>query len=166
MSKIPTTFFVFIPNIFGSVFSPILGHLTTKSDVYSFGVVLLEMLSGQRVVDKNRPSGKHSLVDWAKPYLAHKRKIFRVLDSRLEGQYTLDVAHAVGNLSLRCLSVDPRFRPNMAEIVKELEQLPDPKGTRPRRHSSHGTRVRKLNTGDHEAGDGNRPENYLRPQAL
>ncbi|KAE8678912.1 Protein kinase APK1A [Hibiscus syriacus] len=52
------------------------GHLTAKSDVYSFGVVLLEMLSGRRAVDKNRPSGEHNLVDWAKPYLANKRKIF------------------------------------------------------------------------------------------
>ncbi|KAI5016786.1 hypothetical protein ZWY2020_014005 [Hordeum vulgare] len=37
------------------------GHLTTKSDVYSFGVVLLEMLSGRRAVDKNRPTGEHNL---------------------------------------------------------------------------------------------------------
>ncbi|RYR70237.1 hypothetical protein Ahy_A03g016744 isoform A [Arachis hypogaea] len=37
------------------------GHLTAKSDVFSFGVVLLEMLSGRRAVDKNRPSGQHNL---------------------------------------------------------------------------------------------------------
>ncbi|KAE8727686.1 Serine/threonine-protein kinase BIK1 [Hibiscus syriacus] len=51
------------------------GHLSAKSDVYSFGVVLLEMLSGRRAVDKNRPSREHNLVDWAKPYLANKRKM-------------------------------------------------------------------------------------------
>ncbi|KAI3678309.1 hypothetical protein L6452_37596 [Arctium lappa] len=120
------------------------GHLTTKSDVYSFGVVLLEMLSGRRAVDKNRPSGEHSLVEWAKPYLAHKRKLFRVLDNRLEGQYTIDGAHAAANLSLRCVSMDPRFRPNMVEVVKELEQLQDPKGmTRARRHSVNETQGRR-----------------------
>ncbi|KAG0466562.1 hypothetical protein HPP92_018142 [Vanilla planifolia] len=52
------------------------GHLTAKSDIYSFGVVLLEMLSGRRALDKNRPSGEHNLVEWAKPYLTNKRRIF------------------------------------------------------------------------------------------
>lgn len=138
------------------------GHLTSKSDVYSFGVVLLEMLSGRRAVDKNRPSGEHNLVEWAKPYLAHKRKLFRVIDNRLEGQYTLDGAHAVANVSLRCLSVDPRFRPNMTEVVKELEQLQDPMGARPRRHSSHG--IRKSRSGDCNATDGGGPTAYPRPR--
>ncbi|KAL1330757.1 hypothetical protein AAHE18_12G133100 [Arachis hypogaea] len=66
------------------------GHLTSKSDVYSFGVVLLEMLSGRRAIDKNRPSGEHNLVEWAKPYLSNKRRVFRVMDTRLEGQYSLE----------------------------------------------------------------------------
>ncbi|KAJ0809273.1 putative transferase, protein kinase RLK-Pelle-RLCK-VIIa-2 family [Helianthus annuus] len=141
------------------------GHLTSKSDVYSFGVVLLEMLSGQRVVDKTRPPGKYSLVEWAKPYLAHKRKIFRVLDNRLEGQYTPEAAHGVASLSLRCLSVDPRFRPTMTEVVKELERLQDPKAARPRRHSSHGTRPGKHSTGNLAASTGSGPAAYPRPQA-
>ncbi|XP_004487006.1 probable serine/threonine-protein kinase PBL9 [Cicer arietinum] len=102
------------------------GHLTTKSDVYSFGVVLLEMLSGKRSVDKNRPSGQHNLVEWAKPYLANKRKIFSVLDSRLEGQYSTDEAYKIATLALRCLSTESKFRPNMDEVVITLEQLKVP----------------------------------------
>ncbi|KAM0042700.1 putative protein kinase RLK-Pelle-RLCK-VIIa-2 family [Helianthus debilis subsp. tardiflorus] len=39
------------------------GHLTAKSDVYSFGVVLLEMLTGRRSMDKNRPNCEHNLVE-------------------------------------------------------------------------------------------------------
>uniref|UniRef100_A0A0D3C8B2 Protein kinase domain-containing protein n=1 Tax=Brassica oleracea var. oleracea TaxID=109376 RepID=A0A0D3C8B2_BRAOL len=54
------------------------GHLTTKSDVSSFRVVLLELLSGRRAMDRNRPSGERNLVEWAKPYLANKRKILRL----------------------------------------------------------------------------------------
>ncbi|KAL8215241.1 hypothetical protein R6Q57_004690 [Mikania cordata] len=141
------------------------GHLTSKSDVYSFGVVLLEMLSGQRVVDKTRPPGKYSLVEWSKPYLAHKRKIFRVIDNRLEGQYTPEAAHAVANVSLRCLSIEPKFRPTMTEVVKELERLQDPKATRPRRHSSHGTRPRRPSAGNLAGSDGDGPAAYPRPQA-
>lgn len=99
------------------------GHLTAKSDIYSFGVVLLEMLSARRAIDKNRPSGEHNLVEWAKPYLTNKRRIFRVMDPRLEGQYLLDQAQKAANLALQCLAVEPKFRPNMDEVVTALEQL-------------------------------------------
>ncbi|KAJ0979512.1 hypothetical protein J5N97_014986 [Dioscorea zingiberensis] len=103
------------------------GHLTSKSDVYSFGVVLLEMLSGRRAVDKNRPSGEHNLVEWAKPYLTSKRRFFRVLDSRLEGQYSMGGAQKAAALALQCLSSDARFRPSMDEVVSALEQLQNTK---------------------------------------
>ncbi|XP_057971229.1 probable serine/threonine-protein kinase PBL11 isoform X2 [Malania oleifera] len=105
------------------------GHLTAKSDVYSFGVVLLEMLSGRRVLDKNRPFGEHNLVEWAKPCLGNKQKIFRVLDGRLEGQYSLGRALKAASLTLHCLSPEHKLRPSMNEVVTALEQLQDPKGT-------------------------------------
>jgi hypothetical protein len=60
--------------------------------VYSFGVVLMEMLSGRRALNKNRPSGEHNLVEWARPYLKTKRQIFHILDARLGGQYSLSIA--------------------------------------------------------------------------
>ncbi|KAL5169376.1 putative serine/threonine-protein kinase PBL9 [Glycine soja] len=102
------------------------GNLSAKSDVFSFGVVLLEMLSGRRAVDKNRPSGQHNLVEWAKPYLANKHKLLRVLDNRLEGQYALDEACKVATLSLRCLATESKLRPTMDEVVTDLEQLQVP----------------------------------------
>ncbi|KAK9727240.1 hypothetical protein RND81_05G267600 [Saponaria officinalis] len=116
------------------------GHLTAKSDVYSFGVVLLEMLSGRQAVDRNRSSGERNLVDWARPYLTKKRKISRVLDNRLEGQYSLDSAFKVSTLAFRCLSIEPKLRPTMDEIVNELEPLQHPsKQTRSSRSSSSST---------------------------
>ncbi|KAI5079302.1 hypothetical protein GOP47_0004781 [Adiantum capillus-veneris] len=51
------------------------GHLSARSDVYSFGVVLLEILTGLKTVDNNRPSGEEKLVDWAKPCLDNKRQM-------------------------------------------------------------------------------------------
>ncbi|KAK9065877.1 hypothetical protein SSX86_015279 [Deinandra increscens subsp. villosa] len=140
------------------------GHLTAKSDVYSFGVVLLEMLSGRRAIDKNRPTAEHNLVGWAKPYLPHKRKLFRILDNRLEGQYNLDGAHAAANLALRCVSTDPRFRPNMADVVKELELLQDPKRT-VRRHSANEAQTRRLVARGSAADGGGRSTAYPRPSA-
>jgi serine/threonine protein kinase len=105
------------------------GHLTAKSDVYSFGVVLLEMLSGRRALDKNRPSGEHNLVEWARPYLASKRRIFRILDARLGGQYSLSGAQKAAALAMQCLSGDSRNRPGMEQVVAALEQLQDAKET-------------------------------------
>ncbi|KAL1211206.1 putative serine/threonine-protein kinase PBL10 [Cardamine amara subsp. amara] len=99
------------------------GHLTTKSDVYSYGVVLLEVLSGRRVVDKNRPLGEQKLVEWAKPLLANKRKLFRVLDNRLQDQYSMEEACKVATLTLRCLTYEIKLRPNMNEVVSHLEHI-------------------------------------------
>ncbi|GMH26454.1 hypothetical protein Nepgr_028297 [Nepenthes gracilis] len=98
-------------------------HLTAMSDVYSFGVVLLEMLSGKITIDENRPTGEQKLVEWARPFLNSKRKILRVLDARIQGQCSLDHALKVSNLALRCLSIKPKSRPSMDEVVRELEML-------------------------------------------
>ncbi|KAI9195404.1 hypothetical protein LWI28_014527 [Acer negundo] len=135
------------------------GHLSAKSDVYSFGVVMLEMLSGRRAVDKNRPSGEHNLVEWAKPYLANKRKIFRIIDNRLEGQYSLEGAHKAAILTLQCLSIESRFRPNMSDVVTLLEQLHNSNETgntnsnlnnrpRTRRHSADDAKSRSVTAAD------------------
>ncbi|KAL3530752.1 hypothetical protein ACH5RR_010074 [Cinchona calisaya] len=140
------------------------GHLTAKSDVYSFGVVLLEMLSGRRAIDKNRPSGEHNLVEWAKPYLTNKRKIFRILDNRLEGQYSLYVAYRAANLAFRSISMDPRFRPNMDEIVKELEQIQE-SNSREKIGSNAQTRSRPRRHSADDVGSRNIPAAYPRPSA-
>ncbi|KAF8103805.1 hypothetical protein N665_0185s0074 [Sinapis alba] len=105
------------------------GHLSTKSDVYSFGVVLLELLSGRRAIDKNQPVGEHILVDWAIPYLTNKRRLLRVMDPRLQGQYSLTQALKIAGLAVDCISMDYKVRPNMKDIVKTLEELHVPKET-------------------------------------
>ncbi|KAM7489874.1 hypothetical protein LguiB_027358 [Lonicera macranthoides] len=99
------------------------GHLKAKSDIYSFGVVLMEMLMGRRVVDKNCPPGEQNLIPWPMPYLTSKRRIFQVMDARIQGQYSLAVAARAGALAVKCLALDPKHRPNMGEVVKALEQL-------------------------------------------
>lgn len=99
------------------------GHLTTKSDVYSFGVVLLEMITGKRAVDKNRPNGEQNLIEWARPYLTNKRKFFRVIDPRLEGQFTIEAAQKAVAIAVQCLSGDSRCRPTMDEVVISLQEL-------------------------------------------
>ncbi|KAJ3689720.1 hypothetical protein LUZ61_018884 [Rhynchospora tenuis] len=99
------------------------GHLYVKSDVYGFGVVLLEMLTGLRALDSSRPSDQHNLVDWAKPYLSDRRKLARLLDPRLEGRYPSKGAGLAAQLTLRCLSGDPKSRPSMKEVLTVLEEI-------------------------------------------
>lgn len=105
-------------------FSSILtGHLYVKSDVYGFGVVLVELLTGLRALDTTRPTGKHTLVDWIKPHLSDKRKLKRIMDTRLEGKYPSKAAIATAELALNCLAQEPRARPSMQEVLESLENI-------------------------------------------
>ncbi|KAI3470203.1 hypothetical protein Pfo_026866 [Paulownia fortunei] len=99
------------------------GHLSTKCDIFGFGVVLLELLSGRRVIDRTRVGKEQNLVEWAKPYLGDKRKLLRVMDAKLEGQYPHNGAYTVAILALQCLSTHPKLRPRMAEVLVALEQV-------------------------------------------
>ncbi|XP_016434015.1 EPD1-interacting receptor-like cytoplasmic serine/threonine-protein kinase 5D [Nicotiana tabacum] len=99
------------------------GHLTTMSDVYSFGVVLLEMLTGKRSLDKKRREGETNLVEWLRPYLKDPKKIARVMDRRLEGEYPIKGAQTAALVAYKCLSHYPKPRPTMDDVVKILETL-------------------------------------------
>ncbi|KAJ3679260.1 hypothetical protein LUZ60_017271 [Juncus effusus] len=99
------------------------GHLTARSDVYGFGVVLLEMLIGRRAMDKTRPSREHNLVEWARPLLIHNRKLFKIIDPRMEGQYSSKIALEVAGLAYKCLSQSPKGRPVMSQVVEILKNL-------------------------------------------
>ena len=99
------------------------GHVTTMSDVFSFGVVLLELLTGRKSLDKSRPSREQNLVDWAKPFLKDSHKLDRIMDPRLEGQYSTEGARKAAALANQCLSHNPKSRPTMRSVVKTLEPL-------------------------------------------
>ncbi|KAK9683302.1 hypothetical protein RND81_10G130300 [Saponaria officinalis] len=132
------------------------GHLTMKNDVYGYGVVLLELMTGRRVLDPNRTTKEQDLVEWARPYL-RKGKISRIMDSRIQGQYSSRSAKTIADLVVQCLSIDPRFRPNMDEVVSILDQVQDGgsigrdlypigdqmKNTSHSRKSTHGSKPRR-----------------------
>uniref|UniRef100_A0A7N0UE48 non-specific serine/threonine protein kinase n=1 Tax=Kalanchoe fedtschenkoi TaxID=63787 RepID=A0A7N0UE48_KALFE len=99
------------------------GHLYVRSDVYGFGVVLLEMLTGLKAVDTNRPSGQHNLIEWAKPWLSDKKKLRKILDPRLENQYPQKGAFQLAQMVQKCLEHDPKNRPSMEDVLERLEQV-------------------------------------------
>lgn len=83
----------------------------------------MELLSGRHAVDKTKSGVEHNLVDWARPYLGDKRKLFRIMDTKLEGQYPHRAAYGAAILALQCTS-EAKFRPHMSEVLATLEQLP------------------------------------------
>ncbi|KMT09629.1 hypothetical protein BVRB_6g130810 [Beta vulgaris subsp. vulgaris] len=99
------------------------GHLYMNSDVYGFGVVLLEMLTGSRAVDLNRPKGQQNLVEWTSPYLSNKKKLRGIIDPRLVGQYSLKAAFELAQVTLKCLRPDPRTRPGMKEVLEVIQKV-------------------------------------------
>ena len=95
------------------------------SDVYSFGVVLLELITGRRSVDKTRPAREQNLAEYARPMLTDPRKLAKIMDPRLEGQYSEAGARKAAALAYQCLSHRPKHRPSMSTVVSTLEPLKD-----------------------------------------
>ena len=63
-------------------------------------------------------------MDWARPYLGDRRKVFRIMDTQLEGQYPQKGAFMVAILALQCIS-EAKLRPQMSEVLHALEQHRD-----------------------------------------
>lgn len=98
------------------------GHLYVKSDVYGFGVVLLEILTGLIALDQNRPTNEMNLVDFTRGSLSDKKKLKKIMDQRLEEQYSSTAAFLIAQLILKCLESDPKNRPSMEQVLETLEK--------------------------------------------
>ncbi|XP_022844968.1 probable serine/threonine-protein kinase PBL18 [Olea europaea var. sylvestris] len=99
------------------------GKLTVKCDVYSFGIVLLELLTGRRSIDESRGEAEKQLITWVKPHLQNKRKVFRIMDTKLGGQYPKKGAYIAANLAILCVNQEARFRPPMTYVLDILENI-------------------------------------------
>ncbi|CAK9878903.1 unnamed protein product [Sphagnum jensenii] len=95
------------------------GQITEKADVYSFGVVLLELVTGRKAVDINRPKGEQCLTEWARPLLEEKGTL--PVDPRLENKYAGFEVHAMLHTASCCIRRDPHHRPRMSQVLRMLE---------------------------------------------
>nr|XP_028956787.1 probable serine/threonine-protein kinase PBL19 [Malus domestica] len=106
------------------------GHLSTSSDLWSFGVVLYEILTGRRVLDKNRPTAEQKLLYWVRQFPADSKRFSMIIDPLLRDQYSLTAARNVAKLADSCLNKNAKERPTMSQVVEVLEQaLQDSQGS-------------------------------------
>ncbi|KAL5546177.1 hypothetical protein UlMin_005864 [Ulmus minor] len=95
------------------------GRLTRKSDVYSFGVLLLEIISGQAVVDFDMEHGEHYLVQKAwEAY--HSENLLELVDPVLEKNFPEDEAIRFIKVGLLCVQEKTSMRPQMSMARKML----------------------------------------------
>ncbi|KAL6283927.1 hypothetical protein ACE6H2_014856 [Prunus campanulata] len=99
------------------------GQLTTKSDIYSFGVVFLEIITGRRVIDNNRPTEEQNLVTWAQPLFKDRRKFTLMADPLLEDKYPMKGLYQALAVAAMCLQEEAATRPLISDVVTALEYL-------------------------------------------
>jgi len=96
------------------------GQITEKADVYSFGVVLVELVTGRKAVDLNRPKRQQCLTEWARPLL-EKFAIDQLIDPRLNNRYSEHEAYCMLHAAYLCIRRDPYQRPRMSQVLRVLE---------------------------------------------
>ncbi|XP_057860670.2 LEAF RUST 10 DISEASE-RESISTANCE LOCUS RECEPTOR-LIKE PROTEIN KINASE-like 1.2 [Cryptomeria japonica] len=100
-------------------------QLTEKSDVYSFGVVLVELISSKLAVDINRTRKEISLANMALTKIT-EGALQELVDSNLGFDFDNEVRSsitAVAELAFRCLQASKDDRPDMKEVVAQLDQI-------------------------------------------
>ncbi|CAI7898605.1 unnamed protein product [Closterium sp. NIES-53] len=95
------------------------GHLGAKSDVYSFGVILLELLTGQRVLEKGNQlvtACRQQFQDLALPSRHYA-------DPKLHGEYPEVGARQLATLAKHCVAEQRQDRPDMAMVLQQLKEI-------------------------------------------
>ncbi|KAI4379527.1 hypothetical protein MLD38_005808 [Melastoma candidum] len=99
------------------------GQITDKADVYSFGVILVELVTGRKAMDINRPKGQQCLTEWARPLLG-KCAISEIIDPKLKGSYSEREVERMLRCASLCIRRDPALRPRVSQVLRMLEGDP------------------------------------------
>ncbi|CAI9114853.1 OLC1v1015662C1 [Oldenlandia corymbosa var. corymbosa] len=98
------------------------GRLTEKSDVYSFGIVLIEILTGKRVMESDKPETDIFL---SNRFLSSLKEgnVVQLFDSNICCNDNIDQLMEVAKIAERCISVKGADRPYMKDVARDLEAL-------------------------------------------
>ncbi|KAK8949144.1 hypothetical protein KSP39_PZI005511 [Platanthera zijinensis] len=95
------------------------GQITEKADVYSFGVVLVELITGRKAVDINRPKGQQYLTEWARPLL-EEFSIEELIDPCLENRFSEHELQCMLHAASLCIQREAHARPKMSQVLRIL----------------------------------------------
>ncbi|ESR34598.1 hypothetical protein CICLE_v10005345mg [Citrus x clementina] len=105
------------------------GDCNEKCDVYSFGMLLLELLTGQRAVDRSRRQeieDEYFLGDHVRLYIERSR-FNEIIDAVIVGDglcsATEQKVQAFTKLAFSCLSVSAEDRPTMVDVARKLRLM-------------------------------------------
>jgi hypothetical protein len=96
-----------------------------ESDVYSYGVVLLELISRKKAIDPSFMEGM-DIVSWVRSLWEETGVVDEIVDSELANEisrYNSNVMKEVTKVLLvafKCTERDPRRRPTMRDVIKNL----------------------------------------------
>ncbi|XP_022866086.1 wall-associated receptor kinase 3-like [Olea europaea var. sylvestris] len=93
-----------------------------RSDVYNFGIILAELLTGDEVLNSNRPRGEEFLAEY---FISAFRggRIVEILEDRLRMGDNIEQLNEVSVLTEMCLRERYEERPTMIQVVMKLEML-------------------------------------------
>uniref|UniRef100_A0A0D9VSP7 Protein kinase domain-containing protein n=1 Tax=Leersia perrieri TaxID=77586 RepID=A0A0D9VSP7_9ORYZ len=107
------------------------GKLTVQSDIYSFGVVMLEVITGQKVIDDTRAKAERNIVEWAIP-LINQKDFPKLADPVLNGQVHMRSLFRALIVAAMCVDRMANRRPDITAVVDALTQISESQSRRKR----------------------------------
>ncbi|PNX65500.1 receptor-like protein kinase, partial [Trifolium pratense] len=95
------------------------GNTNKKNDVYSFGIVLFVLITGRQAIVRAAGVNIH-ILEWVVPIIKGG-DIQNVVDSKLEGEFSMDSARKVVEIAMSCISPNFTERPDISQILTELK---------------------------------------------
>lgn len=93
--------------------------MNEKSDVYSYGVVLLQIITNRPAFISSSSNDKTHISNWVTA-IVNNGDIESIVDPRLAGDFNINSVWKAVEIALACLSPSGDNRPNMNEVVSEL----------------------------------------------
>ncbi|GAB2296930.1 hypothetical protein Dimus_031032 [Dionaea muscipula] len=101
------------------------GRITTKVDVYSFGVILMELITGHKALDLNKP-GDDKLLSVEFVRLFMENNLSRIVDPVINlNEETLASIREVATLACHCCIHEEELRPDMSRVLTVLAPIAD-----------------------------------------